>query len=137
MASSAPDKLAVDVQTTRKHWYPKWILFKASPYSGDYLLAVCWLPKHRIHAAGTSSWKRQPKNLLAFILLETECWNRKPFIFGRHITVITCSPMISLLPSVEALQYCMYVAVHVMYSTKHRVSFHGYCLHSKPVLYVA
>jgi hypothetical protein len=39
MASSAPDKLAVDVQTTRKHWYPKWILFKASPYSGDYLLA--------------------------------------------------------------------------------------------------
>jgi hypothetical protein len=27
------------VLTTRKHWYPKWILFKASPYASHYLLA--------------------------------------------------------------------------------------------------
>ena len=38
MAPAAPHKLDIDVLTTRKHWYPKWILFNASPYASHYLL---------------------------------------------------------------------------------------------------
>jgi len=31
----APDKLSVDVLSTRSHWYPNWLLFQASPYDSD------------------------------------------------------------------------------------------------------
>jgi hypothetical protein len=39
MAPAAPKKLDQDVPTTRGHWYPQWILFTASRYGGEVLLA--------------------------------------------------------------------------------------------------
>ena len=36
---AAPKKLDQDVPTTRGHWYPKWILFTASQYGDENLLA--------------------------------------------------------------------------------------------------
>lgn len=39
MAPAAPKKLDQDVLTTRGHWYPDWLLFTASRYGGDVLLA--------------------------------------------------------------------------------------------------
>jgi hypothetical protein len=41
IASAAQDKLALDVLTMRKHWYPKWILFifvgKAALHRSNHL----------------------------------------------------------------------------------------------------
>jgi len=37
-SNSAINKLSVDVLSTRQHWYPKWVLFKVSPYESDLVL---------------------------------------------------------------------------------------------------